>query len=68
MSLNYLLLGTMGLISLFNIISLIKGRGWLGNRYFSGLLSMFVFVLVAIATIMGMDYATFRTLIEAYFI
>ena len=67
MIINYVLLAVTGLYSIANIISLVKGRGWLSNRMFGGLIAMILFVLVLIATIMGVDYQTFRHNIESSF-
>lgn len=65
MGLNYLLLGVTGAISLANALSLFRGRGWLGSRCLAGVAAMVVFVLVLCATARGLDYNTFRGLLES---
>ncbi len=65
MALNYLLLGVTGLLSLGNAVSLIRGRGWLGERCLSGAAAMVLFALVLAATALGLDYQTFRGILEA---
>lgn len=61
--LNYLLLAITGIYSICSIVELIKGRG----IRFRGILFIVLFVLVLIATIMGVDYIRFKTIIESWF-
>ena len=67
MLINYVLLAIFGVFSIANIINLIRGRGWLGDRMFGGVIVMLLFVLALIATIMGMDYHAFVRMIEGWF-
>jgi len=59
---NYILLAVTGLYTLFGIISWIKGT--VGVRPIRVILFGIIFILVLIATLMGMDYNSFRAMIE----
>lgn len=65
MKLNYILLVITGLWSLANIISLSKHRGWIGRSGLYGVIVFVLFVMVLIATMMGMDYESFKIMIES---
>lgn len=65
MNLNYVLLVITGLWSLANIISLSKHRGWIRRSGLYGVIAFALFVMVLIATMMGMDYESFRIMIES---
>lgn len=64
MTINYILLLVTGVNSLFIIISLIRGKG-LGRKPFRQIAFIVVFILVLIATAEGIDYYTFRHMIES---
>jgi hypothetical protein len=64
MTLNYILLAFTGIYSLVVIVRLIRGKGWLSNKILGDVFVILLFVLVLIATLMGMDYQSFRHMIE----
>ncbi len=64
MTLNYILLALTGVYSLVVIVRLIRGRGWLSRKIMGDILVFVLFVLVLIATLKGMDYNSFRFMIE----
>jgi len=64
MTINYLLLAVTGIYSVIIVVNLIRGRGWVSNRMRRDILILLLFVLVLIATIMGMDYYSFQRMIE----
>lgn len=64
MILNYILLAVTGIYSIIIVVNLIRGRGWTSNRMFRDILILLLFVLVLIATIKGIDYVSFRQMIE----
>jgi hypothetical protein len=64
MTLNYVLLAITGIYSLVVIIRLIQGKGWLSNKILGDVFVILLFVLVLIATLKGMDYTSFRMMIE----
>jgi hypothetical protein len=65
MFLNYLLLAVTGIYSAIAIIRFKRGQGWISQYMFGDIFVILIFILVLIATIMGIDYITFRTMIES---
>jgi hypothetical protein len=64
MTINYILLAFTGIYSLIVIVRLIQGKGWLSNKILGDVFVFLLFVLVLTATLMGMDYQSFRYMIE----
>jgi hypothetical protein len=64
MTLNYILLIITGILSLTGIRQMVKG-GAGRVKPFRTLAAVIVFVLVLIATLKGIDYITFKTMIES---
>lgn len=62
MPLNYVLLAITGIWTIMNIYSFKRGTG--DVKIFRSVLTAILFVLVLIATIMGIDYITFKSMIE----
>jgi hypothetical protein len=64
MVLNYVLLGITGILVITGILEM--ARGGAGRiKPFRTIGAAIVFVLVLIATLTGMDYATFKVMIES---
>ena len=61
---NYILLAITGIYSMVVIVRLKSGRGWLSNKMFGDILVFLLFALVLTATLLGMDYTTFRYMLE----
>jgi cytosine/adenosine deaminase-related metal-dependent hydrolase len=66
MVLNYVLLAITGILSITGIMEMIKG-GAGRARPFRTIGAVIVFILVLIATLTGMDYVTFKAMIESMF-
>lgn len=64
MTINYILLVITGLYTVARIVNLVRGKGWLSRRILVDIAMPLVFILVLIATMMGMDYTTFVAMIE----
>lgn len=62
MILNYILLGVCGIFGILGIIGMVKGEGH--RRPFQTIAFILVFILVLIATIMGLTYDQLLAMIE----
>ena len=64
MALNYILMVVLAGYSVFNVLAWINGRR---ARIFGAIAAAVLFILVLIATCMGMGYNEFRYMIEGRF-
>jgi hypothetical protein len=64
MALNYALLAVTGLLSLTGIIEMARGSAARGHP-FRTVASILVFAIALLATLKGIDYATFKIMIES---
>jgi uncharacterized membrane protein len=64
MVINYVLLGITGILAITGILEMVRG-GAGRIKLFRTIGAAIVFVLVLIATLTGMDYATFKAMIES---